>query len=75
MICEQSETVYKFVRSDGGHEVGRLHWAGGKLVTRFGPRDLATLQPQEQVLFKPSCDGKLRFVEFGRLEVMPMRVD
>jgi len=73
MICEPSEQKYKWVRADGGWETGSMLYAGGKVVTYWGPIPFEALRPMDLVQVKPACDGKLVFVEAGRLEVMPMR--
>lgn len=75
MICVESEQKFRWVRSDGGHDHGAMIYAGGKVVTYWGPIKFEELRPQDLVQIQPACNGRPVFVEAGRLIEMPMRTD
>lgn len=75
MICVTSEKTYKWLRADGGHDIGRLMWANGCIVTTAGLKRQPDLRPNDEVQVKTACDGPTVFVEWGRLTEMEVRED
>lgn len=75
MQCVPSDKSYKWLRADGGWDVGRLMFATGMVVTTMGLKLQRELRPTDAVQVKTACDGPTVFVEFGRLTEMVVRND
>lgn len=67
MYIVQSSQAFKFIRTDGGHEVGKLLYAAGLIVTSNGLKHLDQLEANDLVQFQPACAGQMMFAEWGRM--------
>lgn len=75
MICKTNDRIFKWVRADGGWDLGSPYMANGRVVTTMGLKLFADLRPTDSVQMKTACDGPTWFVEWGRLEETNKRTD
>jgi hypothetical protein len=71
MYAIPSDKSCKWVRADAGHDIGRLIYAGGLVVTTQGLIKEDDVNDDDLVLVKAWPTGALVFVENGRLSEYP----
>jgi hypothetical protein len=75
MICSPSSQSYKWLRADGGWDIGRIIFCNGLVVTMTGLLKIDDLDGDDLVQVQTACAGLMWFVEWGRLLKMETRED